>query len=155
VSEKSSSSDEDEFDNERAPLFGLHSESSSSGSDESPRPKRGSGMETEGSAGAPPKAPPKRAPKAAEPPKLHYLGARTKCKWCPAMLWPTEKKGVTKCCGSGKYVLFCSVLYLEPSVPDQPLPSSYFRARVLRLISTPASPLGSRFCVRCPHFRRF
>ena len=52
-------------------------------------------------------------------------------------------------------VLFCSVLYLEPSVPDQPLPSSYFRARVLRLISTPASPLGSRFCVRCPHFRRF
>ena len=28
-------------------------------------------------------------------------------------------------------MLFCSVLYLEPSVPDQPLPSSYFRARVL------------------------
>jgi hypothetical protein len=96
----SSSGDEDEPDDQRS-IEG--SEGSADEDGEGDHPKPGSGMEGGGNAGAPPK--PKRAPKAAGPVKLHYLGPRTKCKWCPATLWPEEKKGVTKCCGNGKYVL--------------------------------------------------
>jgi hypothetical protein len=96
----SSSGDEDESDDQRS-IEG--SEGSADEDGEGDHPKPGSGMEVGGNDGAPPK--PKRAPKVAGPVKLHHLGPRTKCKWCPAMLWPGEKKGMSKCCGDGKYVL--------------------------------------------------